>query len=330
VPVTGWRRGRDRRRARYVAAMPRAFPIIHVGDVARTAEFYAQLLGFVEDVRNPPPARARRPTSACSLTIPESALSVPIGRAHAGHPAGFRSPVRAVCVRRRRLQPGRCRGGRSAARTRDDALGERIAYVADAEGNPSRLPPQRDTGIGLDAACASAFRFELGKRPPPIPPPTAAARNSCQSQSKRRLTAGSLGMFDAVPAPSNSRRDRRSVGPVPRCGQRTVTRHSVGICWNQAHAAVGRAEAMRYSLIRRRSAGRQSGTDNSEASRKGVQYRRNNLPVCGPGTVRVSSSFSSRVSMPPNLLARSLAPCAARPTGARLRTSAQRTRRWCA
>ena len=141
MPVTGWRRGRDRRRARYVAAMPRAFPIIHVGDVARTAEFYAQLLGFVEDVRNPPPARARRPTSACSLTIPESALSVPIGRAHAGHPAGFRSPVRAVCVRRRRLQPGRCRGGRSAARTRDDALGERIAYVADAEGNPSRLPP---------------------------------------------------------------------------------------------------------------------------------------------------------------------------------------------
>ncbi len=190
--------------------------------------------------------------------------------------------------------------------------------------------PQRDTGIGLDAACASAFRFELGKRPPPIAPPTAAARNSCQSQSKRRLTAGSVGMFDAVPAPSNSRRDRRSVGPVPRCGQRTVTRHSVGICWNQAHAAVGRAEAMRYSLIRRRSAGRQSGTDNSEASRKGVQYRRNNLPVCGPGTVRVSSSFSSRVSMPPNLLARSLAPCAARPTGARLRTSAQRTRRWCA
>jgi lactoylglutathione lyase len=126
----------------------RAFPIIYVPDVERSARFYAGRLGFQETIRMPPDGDA----GYIGLQLEDSRMAI----VDAGWPAE-RIGVRVGSLPRFELWVYVDDVDQTVAELRaadvpvlmdaeDMPWGERMAYVADPDGNPVALaspPPAR-------------------------------------------------------------------------------------------------------------------------------------------------------------------------------------------
>jgi lactoylglutathione lyase len=127
--------------------MPRSFPIVYVPDVHRSAAFYAEQLGFQEIFRMPPGDEA----GYIGLQLEDSRLGVvdqawPAERLGVSLGDGPRFElwvyVDDVDETVRRLRGA---GVPVLADPADMPWGERMAYVADPDGNPVALaspPPE--------------------------------------------------------------------------------------------------------------------------------------------------------------------------------------------
>ena len=121
--------------------MRRAFPVIYARDVAREVEFYEQLLGFERQYQFPPDGEAgyvslRREGADLGI-VHESSPHAMFG-ARPGTAPRFELFVYVDDVDAT-IEVMRKRGVPILRAPEDMPWGERVAYVADPEGNPVSL-----------------------------------------------------------------------------------------------------------------------------------------------------------------------------------------------
>jgi lactoylglutathione lyase len=119
---------------------PRAFPVVYAGDVARTAAFYAAL-GFEEHFRLPPDGdpgyvglrRGDAELAVTTVESPRQLLGLATGSAPRFELFVYVDDVDAAVAGLRDV-------GATVLREPEEMFwGERVAYVADPEGNPVAL-----------------------------------------------------------------------------------------------------------------------------------------------------------------------------------------------
>jgi lactoylglutathione lyase len=121
--------------------MRRAFPVIYARNVARTVEFYEQLLGFEKQYQFPPDGEPgyvglRRDEADLGVvheSSPRQMIGVNIGDGPRFELFVYVDDVDAA------VQAMRAAGVPVLREPEDMPWGERVAFVADPEGNPVTL-----------------------------------------------------------------------------------------------------------------------------------------------------------------------------------------------